>query len=235
MGEADENRRGSELMEYTDYFSMPEPSIVKETDDFIITDKPSGLLTIAGRGESQSDDNLADMLRKKYGEIYVLHRLDRDVSGLVMFARNAEAHRYYSGLFETREITKMYTALVCGKMTGRGEINKPLSQRGSGRVSVAFDGKHSLTRWRVMRNYGNDYTLAEAEIITGRRHQIRVHFYSEGHPIAGDSLYGNKETCRMFPRIMLHSWKMRFKDRNGKNVYAEAEPPSDFLHMLEMI
>ena len=102
-------------MEYTDYFSMPEPSIVKETDDFIITDKPSGLLTIAGRGESQSDDNLADMLRKKYGEIYVLHRLDRDVSGLVMFARNADAHRYYSGLFETREITKMYTALVCGK------------------------------------------------------------------------------------------------------------------------
>lgn len=221
-------------MEYTDYFSMPEPSIIRETEDFLIVDKPSGLLTISGRGESQSDDNLADMLRSKYGEIFVLHRLDRDVSGLVMFARNAEAHRYYSGLFETRDIDKTYTALVCGTMRGRGEIEKPLSQKGSGRVAVAFDGKHSLTKWRTMRNYG-EYTLVEATIITGRRHQIRVHFYSEGHPIAGDSLYGDKSTRRMFPRIMLHSWKMRFKDRNGRNVYAEAEPPSDFMHILEML
>lgn len=222
-------------MEYTDYFSMPEPEIVRETEDYVIVDKPSGLLTIAGRGESREDENLADILRKKYREIYVLHRLDRDVSGLVMFARNAESHRYYSGLFETREIEKTYTALVHGKMSGRGEINKPLSQRGSGRVSVAFDGKHSMTKWRVMRNYGSEYTLLEISIITGRRHQIRVHLYSEGHPVAGDNLYGDTKTLRMFPRIMLHSWKMCFKDRNGKNVYAEAEPPDDFVNILEIL
>ena len=222
-------------MQYTDFCPSLDPVIVKETEDYVIADKPSGLLTIAGRGESRTDDNLADILRQKYGNIYVLHRLDRDVSGLVMFARNADSHRYYSGLFDTREIDKTYTALVHGRMSGRGEINKPLSQRGSGRVSVAFDGKHSLTKWRVMKNYGNKYTLVEVSIVTGRRHQIRVHFYSEGHPVAGDNLYGTASSQRNFPRIMLHSWKMKFKDRSGKNVYAETEPPGDFLNILEII
>lgn len=211
------------------------PSILKETAEFVIADKPSGLLAIPGRGERAVEETLKDMLEKKYGSIYVVHRLDRDVSGAILFAKTPEAHKYYSKLFETRNIEKTYIALVCGKMTGRGEINKPLKQRGSGRVSVVFDGKPSVTAWRVMKNYGNKWTLVEARIITGRRHQIRAHFYSIGHPIAGDALYGDIAEQKLFPRVLLHSWKIKFQDMDGKNVFAEAFPPEDFQNVLEMI
>ena len=209
--------------------------IIKESEDFVIADKPSGLLTIAGRGDRADEITLYSILEKKYGRIYAVHRLDRDVSGVNLFAKNPDAHKYLSGLFETRSLEKKYVALVHGQMTGRGRIDKPLSQRGSGRVSVAFDGKHSQTEWRVMKNYGRKWTLIEAGIITGRRHQIRVHLYSEGHPVAGDMLYGDFQEQKKFPRIMLHSWRLKFRDRSGITVFAEAEPPQEFMQILDML
>ena len=212
-----------------------EAVILKENEDFVIADKPSGLLAIAGRGDRADEITLYSILKKKYGEIYIVHRLDRDVSGAILFAKNPEAHKYFSGLFETRSIEKKYVALVHGQMTGKGRIDKPLKQRGSGRVSIVFDGKPSQTEWRVMKNYGKKWTLLEVEIVTGRRHQIRVHLYSEGHPVAGDYLYGDFSEQKNFPRIMLHSWRLKFKDRSGLSVFAEADPPQEYMDILDML
>lgn len=212
-----------------------EAKIIRDSQEFVIAFKPAGMLAIAGRGELSQEITLLDILEEKYGKLFIVHRLDRDVSGAILFAKNAQAHRYYSNLFETRNIEKAYLALVYGKMCGAGEINKPLAQRGSGRVSVAFDGKPSITKWRVLRNYGALWTLLEVNIVTGRRHQIRVHLYSEGHPIAGDVLYGDISKQKKFPRILLHSWRIKFKDMAGKQICAEAYPPEDFISALDII
>ena len=208
------------------------PEIIRETPDLLVVNKPSGLLTLAGRGELADADHLRAQLAREYGEVFVVHRLDLDASGLLIFARSAEAHRYYSGLFETREVEKKYLVVVEGAFKGRrGEIDKPLKQRGSGRISVVFDGKPSLTRWSLMREL-RGASLLEVSIVTGRRHQIRAHMYSEGHPVLGDSLYGDAAKQRKFPRLMLHSWKLKFKDMQGKACSFEAEPPDDFLGVL---
>jgi len=209
--------------------------IIKENENFVIADKSSGLLTMQARGDRKEEEHLSDILRNRYGEIYVVHRLDRDASGLILFARSQEAHRYYSGLFESREVEKTYLAAVSGVICGKyGEINKPLKQRGSGRVSVVFDGKPSLTKWRKLRDMKNS-ALLEVNIITGRRHQIRAHFYSEGHPLLGDRIYGNVAEQRKFPRLMLHSWDIRFTDMDGSRVHVRADPPEDFVRILDIL
>lgn len=212
-----------------------ELEILRETPDLIIVNKPSGLLTLQARGDMADERHLLAMLRKKYGEMFVVHRLDKDASGLIMFARNAEAHRYYSQQFETREIDKKYLVAVHGKMPeSRGEIEKPLKQRGSGRMSVAFDGKPSLTKYRVLRPLKGG-TLLEVSIVTGRRHQIRAHLYSLGHPVIGDSLYGDSLLQGKYPRLMLHSWRLRFKTPEGRSMTVEADPPKDFMSTLNIL
>lgn len=207
--------------------------ILRDTKDYVVVDKPSGLLTMKGRGELEDENNLADILESEYGRIFPVHRLDKDVSGVILFAKNAEAHKYFSSLFETRNLEKIYLALVHGRIMKPMTIDKPIKQRGSGRMSVAFDGKPSVTKFRVIKNL-KQMSLLEVSIVTGRRHQIRVHLYSEGHPVVGDNLYGDLVIQRKYPRLMLHSWRMKFQDMAGKNVYVEAEPPKDFKNTLGM-
>ncbi|MCX5786264.1 MAG: RluA family pseudouridine synthase [Elusimicrobia bacterium] len=210
--------------------------IVFEENDLIVANKSSGLLTMPGRGPAAKERNLLALLTRALKcPVFVVHRLDKDASGLILFARSAEAHRYYSGLFETRDITKKYLAAVNGLITEKkGEIDKPLVQGGSGRVSVAFDGKTSITRYETLEHYKNS-TLLEVSILTGRRHQIRVHLYSIGHPIVGDRVYGDQEKQRQWPRLMLHAYELKFKDRNGKKLSFRADPPKDFMSVLPFL
>src|SRR5574344_1565168 len=126
--------------------------ILRDTKDYVVVDKPSGLLTMKGRGELEDENNLADILESEYGRIFPVHRLDKDVSGVILFAKNAEAHKYFSSLFETRNLEKIYLALVHGRIMKPMTIDKPIKQRGSGRMSVAFDGKPSVTKFRVIKN-----------------------------------------------------------------------------------
>lgn len=187
------------------------------------------------RGSLVGKPDLEGLLRKQFGEIFVVHRLDMDASGLIIFAKNAAAHRYFSGLFETRDVEKKYLVVVEGYMQKeRDEINKPLTQRGSGRMSVAFDGKASLTKYSLSEKL-KGASLLEVSIVTGRRHQIRAHLYSIGHPVLGDNTYGEAAAQRKFPRLMLHSWRLRFKDLSGKTVSCEADPPADFMSVLKVL
>jgi len=209
--------------------------IVRETPELLVVNKPSGLLTMPARGELAKAKHLVGLLHQRFGTVYVTHRLDRDASGLIIFARTPEAHRYYSGLFETREVEKKYLVVVEGKVAEeRGEIDKPLKQRGSGRMSVAFDGKASLTKYKVLERH-KSATVLEVSIVTGRRHQIRAHMYSIGHPVLGDSMYGDSVKQAKYPRLMLHSWKLRFKDTNGKVIAVECYPPKDFMGVLKVL
>lgn len=210
--------------------------IVKEGPDLLVVNKPSGVLTMPARGDLAREKHLVGLLHQRFGKVYVVHRLDRDASGLILFARSEKAHRYYSGLFETRAVEKHYLVVAEGKVAEqRGEIDKPLKERGSGRVSVAFDGKAAVTRYEVLERH-KTATVLDVSIVTGRRHQIRAHLYSIGNPVLGDRLYGAAAKQARYPRLMLHAWKLRFNDMaTCKPVSFEVYPPEDFMGVLKVL
>jgi RluA family pseudouridine synthase len=215
---------------------MKPPETIFEDENCLALNKPSGLLTMPGRGPAAGETNLLALLSKSGGgRRFVVHRLDKDASGLILFAKNEKAHRYFSGLFEGREIKKKYLVAVEGLVTeNKGEVDKPIQAYGSGRMGVGFDGKASVTRYNVLERYKRS-TMLEADLITGRRHQIRVHMYYIRHPVLGDRLYGDQARQAAYPRLMLHSYALEFTDMGGKKRFLRAEPPSDFLSVLPFL
>lgn len=212
------------------------PDIVFEDEDYVVADKPSGLLTMPGRGPAAREKNLLALLTQALKRpVFVVHRLDKDASGLIIFAKNERSHRYFSGLFETREIKKKYLVAVEGEVRDRrGEVDKPIRPYGSGRMGVGFDGKDSLTKYEVLERYKRA-TLLEVRLITGRRHQIRVHMCYIKHPVIGDRLYGDQSKQAAYPRLMLHSYSLEFADPSGKKRTFTADPPKDFLSVLPFL
>lgn len=182
--------------------------ILYEDDDILAVSKPEALAAIPERhGHGGS---LFEALCERRGErLYIVHRIDKETSGLIVFARHAEAHRRLNRQFEMRAVEKTYLALAHGVIAAdAGSIDAPLRQFGSGRVAVdPARGKPSTTQFRVVERF-ESHTLVEARPQTGRRHQIRVHLYHLGHPIAGDPLYGDETTRRGFARMMLHAWRL---------------------------
>ncbi len=186
--------------------------IIYESANVLIVDKPSGLRVVGDETETRNT-----LVRKVLDYLYFkgefdpnnhafvpspAHRLDRNTAGLVVFGKTDAALKDLTALFKDRtEITKKYTALVAGDLEGQGEINKPLKKNSdSGLVlvtSLEEGGKEALTKWKALTNF-EDSTLVECELVTGRTHQIRVHFASIEHPIIGDGKYGNFATNRIF-------------------------------------
>ncbi|MFA6435022.1 MAG: RluA family pseudouridine synthase [Elusimicrobiales bacterium] len=211
-------------------------NILFEDEDYVVVDKPSGLLTMPGRGPAAREKNLLALLTQALKRpMFVVHRLDKDASGLILFAKTAQAHRYFSTLFETKGIKKKYLVAVEGQVAPRrGEIDKPIKPYGSGRMGVGFDGKDSLTCYEVLEEYDRA-TLLEVRLITGRRHQIRVHMYYIKHPVIGDRLYGDQARQAAYPRLMLHSYSLEFADPAGRKRTFKADPPKDFLNVLPFL
>jgi RluA family pseudouridine synthase len=203
-------------------------SVLFENDDVVVVDKPAGLAAIPTRDGQEA--SLLELLQAERGErLYVVHRIDKGTSGVIVFARNAETHRWLNRQFETRCIEKTYLALVHGVVApDTGTIDKPLRQFGSGRVAVDPErGKPSVTEFRVIERFPS-YTLIQAHPRTGRRHQIRVHLYHLGHPIVGDPLYGDGMAQKEPPRLMLHALKMTFQSPSGQSVTIDAPVPGSF-------
>ena len=169
----------------------------------IVADKPAGLLAVPGRGPDKQDC-LSARVQQRYPDVLVVHRLDRDTSGLICFARGAEHQRTLSRAFAERVVKKRYVACVVGRMEGAGEIDLPLIADWPNRPKSKVDheqGKPSRTRWRVAGyDAAADTTRVELEPITGRSHQLRVHLAALGHPIVGDPLYGQPAA-----RMLLHA------------------------------
>lgn len=179
-------------------------------ENIVVVSKKEGILVIKGRGTLKDTESLYDILLKDFGKLYIVHRIDKDTSGIVVFAKNKEVHKKINLLFEERRIKKSYLALVWGNIKEEIEINKPIKEFSSGRCGISLDGKESHTLIIPKMTLGR-YSLVEAIPYTGRRHQIRVHLYSIGHPIVGDLLYGDLKDQRGFKRMYLHASGISFE------------------------
>lgn len=202
--------------------------ILFEDNDVIAVNKPEGLTSIPG--SEKGKDTLLELLSKQYDQkIFVVHRLDKDVSGVMLFAKNAAAHKCLNDQFSNHTINKTYLAVVHGVLdAAKGGINKPVHQFGSGRMGVdELRGKPSSTEFEVVERF-DKFTLVKAHPRTGRKHQIRVHFYSIGHPIVGDRLYGDTASQAAFSRMMLHASSINFKLPSGDDKTIEAPLPESF-------
>lgn len=200
-------------------------AVIHADDHLIALDKPSGLLSVPGKGEELADC-LEARVRARFPQALTVHRLDRDTSGLVVMAMNAEAQRHLGLQFERRKLAKSYVAVVAGVIPAQeGEVGLPLVADWPNRPmqKVCFEhGKPALTRWRVIeRNPAS--TRVQLEPHTGRSHQLRVHMLELGHPILGDPLYGDAQSA---PRLMLHAHRLELHHpSDGARLRLEAPVP----------
>lgn len=156
--------------------------------------------------------------------------MDKEVSGVIIFAKNKFTHKFLNEQFQNRTIIKHYTALVHGSMKIKnGIIDKPIHEFGSGRMGVDESrGKPSYTEFKVLKE-SDSLTFLDLHPTTGRRHQLRVHLYSIGHPIAGDLRYGEKTIQQEFPRLMLHARSISFGLNSNKTITVESQLPKIFF------
>jgi RluA family pseudouridine synthase len=205
----------------------------------LAVDKPEGVVSVSAGGVEGAAGGLPEILRREgifAGRLYPVHRLDREASGVIVFAKDAGMHRHLNGEFDRRTVRKTYLALVHGVIdANRGTINKPIREFGSGRMGVdAARGKASSTEFKVERRLRR-YTLVKLHPLTGRRHQIRVHLYSLGHPIVGDRNYGDREAQTAFPRLMLHALEIEFALPSGERLKIAAPVPESFAAVLKTL
>jgi len=204
----------------------PSIRVLFENIDYLAADKPAGVVSVSEAGKGGLPELLKDVFP---GKLYPVHRLDREASGVIVYAKNADAHRHLNGQFDRREVRKTYLALVHGT-TGpaHGLINAPIHEFGSGRMGVDVRrGKPSSTEWKVAERL-DGATLVQVHPATGRRHQIRVHLYHIGHPIVGDLKYGDQTLQGLYPRLMLHALAIEFDLPSGERVTVEAPAPKSF-------
>lgn len=185
--------------------------ILYEDDAIIVIEKPLGLLSISTDTEKKKTAYyvLNEYLRQKNQRVFIVHRLDRDTSGIMVFAKTEQAKKRLQTLW--KEVKKTYLALVEGKPENpEGIIKSSLKETDSFLVHESHSpgAKLSITSYRILKS-GKDYSLLECNPITGRKNQIRVHLSSIGHPVAGDKKYGAK--TNPFKRLCLHSWRLSFK------------------------
>jgi RluA family pseudouridine synthase len=203
--------------------------------DVLAVSKPEGMATIPER--CRTGGCLVKVLGSELGmRLFVVHRLDKAASGVVVLAKNALAHRCLNDQFAARLVDKRYLVLVHGRVDDDlGEIDLPLRAFGSGRMGVdRRRGKASLSRFRVLWR-SEAATFLSVALVTGRRHQIRVHLYAAGHPIVGDPRYGDIARQRAFPRMMLHACRIGFRLPAGNPCTIWAPPPATFRELLTQL
>ena len=189
------------------YSPPPEPLVVLHQDkDLLVIDKPTGLLSVPGRGEGLRDSAWSRALAI-HPLCQVVHRLDMATSGVLLFALRRKAEATMRAQFSDRTVEKWYLARVLGRLApSEGTIELPLAadstQPPLQRVDVG--GRPALTRWKVL-GHDQDSTLVELRPLTGRSHQLRVHMAALGHPILGDPLYGPGIALSAAPRLLLHA------------------------------
>ena len=230
--------------------------IVYKDKNFLVIMKPAGLLMHASphilKG-NKYEKTLADWLLENYPETGkvgdepkikpgMVHRLDRDTSGVVVIARNQEFFDHLKNLFKKGEIKKTYSGLVEGKLPKKGKIDKPIGLiHGSTRRSIRGRKmkmvKEAVTEYKSIKYIEKDdrhFTLVEIYPKTGRTHQIRVHMASLGHPIIGDKMYGKAENPWGLKRQFLHAKSLEFSLLDGKRIKIEADLPNDLRLALKM-
>ena len=195
----------------------------------MVVDKPSGLLTQPGLGPDQHDSVITRLQREEQG-LRLVHRLDRDTSGVLLLARSADALRRLSALFAERRINKLYLADVEGDLHGRGCIASPLARlsRHPPRYGSHPEGRLALTLWRV-RAACTHGTRVWLRPLTGRSHQLRAHLAELGHPIVGDPIYGDAvRSCRLHLHAHALSFRHPFTHRRVRLISQEVPFATEF-------
>lgn len=232
--------------------------ILFENDDLFVVNKPPHLPVIPDRF-GQSNYNLRGLLSRYYqkenpdGKVFVIHRIDADTSGLVLFAKNEAYHQLMNSVFENREIVKYYHAITDNVLADNaGLIDQPLLKTAR-RTIVHHKGKASQTEFKVLENFEGN-SLVELKLLTGRTHQIRVHLKSIGCPLLVDPLYGKRDEITLAniklgyyskktegprplcKRLTLHAFRLEYIDpKTGKKRNFEAPLPKDFMAVLKAL
>jgi len=250
---------------------MVKIEIIYSDDDIAVVNKPPGIAVhgqlITGSGiktrrkrvlefKPVPEKTLVDFLVERFPELKlvgddpvhrpgIVHRLDKDTSGVMVVARNQESFKVLKNLFKSRLVEKIYWAVVCGIMSRKqGEVSLPMGRlarnplkRGvvEGRSKIK-GAREAMTEYRVLKT-AQGYSLVELRPKTGRMHQLRVHLKALGHPVACDRLYGGKNVCcpEGVNRQLLHARSLSFSFPEGRRLYFETEPPDDFALALEKI
>ena len=190
--------------------------ILHEDHELVFVNKPAGLLSVPGKGAELTDCLIA-RLRAAFPEILLVHRLDLDTSGVMVFARTAHAQRHLGLQFEKRQTRKTYVARVQGHVTGRaGRVDLPLIVDWENRprqMVCHATGRPAQTDWALIR-HEDDASRLRLHPVTGRSHQLRVHMLALGHPILGDPLYATGAALD-HPRMMLHAQSLRLRHPDG--------------------
>ena len=238
--------------------------VVWEDADLAVINKPPGLVVHPGAGTP--DGTLVNALLARDGQLSsiggvfrpgIVHRLDKDTSGLMVVARNDFSHRTLSEALSRHDVARVYHAITLRSFReNSGRIEAPIGRHPSGRTRMAVvhekkGGRPAVTHWKVIEQMGA-YSLVECRLETGRTHQIRVHLAHEGHPLLGDELYGGgfalasqfvpaqanklRATLHTVQRQMLHARQLAFTHpRTGEPMSFTAEPPADFLDILSAL
>jgi 23S rRNA pseudouridine1911/1915/1917 synthase len=224
--------------------------IIYEDADVLVINKPSGLVTHPSPG--RTGGTLVNALLGRapasdYGAVAgadrpgIVHRLDRDTSGLILVARNDAAQAALMAQLKARRVRKTYLALVHGSTAAEiGRIEAPIGRdpRQFSKMAVLPNGRPSVTGYRVRERFSG-WTLLEVDLLTGRTHQIRVHLASIGHPVAGDPVYATgvaKRGPEGLARLFLHSWRIEFASVEGERlIRAEAPLPTELESVLEVL
>lgn len=222
-----------------------ESAIVYEDKALIVLNKPAGIAVHGGSGLSYGVIEALRQLRPDAKELELVHRLDRDTSGLLMVAKKRSMLRHLHQALRGDGVDKRYMALVRGRWdTSKKQVSAPLLKNtlrsGERMVEVTEDGKEALTLFRVLRRFGDFATLVEAKPVTGRTHQIRVHARHAGHSIAGDSKYGDEDFTREVrelggKRLFLHAYALKLPLPDGGELTLEAPVDEVWARTLERL
>jgi 23S rRNA pseudouridine1911/1915/1917 synthase len=228
--------------------------IVLEDETVVVLNKPSGVLVLPDRFDKNLM-NLYDLLKETFGSIFIVHRIDRETSGVVLFAKTAEAHAFLNAAFEKREVEKKYRAIVIGSPGAEsGCIDFPITENEHGVRKMKIDkknGKEAVTEYRVIEKFTN-YAFVEARPHTGRTHQIRIHLSAVGLPILADPLYStggwfflssikrnyksNGEEKPLLARTALHALSLSFTHpATGAKTFIETPIPKDMETVLKVL
>lgn len=247
--------RGPWTVDQSNFNMTNKLDILFENEFFLAVNKPSGLLTIPDRHD-ETLTSLYKILQQQYKKIFIVHRLDKDTSGLILFAKDEATHKYLSQLFENKKIEKYYLGIIQGSFIDKtGTINEAIDEHPvhKGMMAINKKGKASQTDYEVLEDY-RLFSLVKLHIHSGRTHQIRVHMKHVGKPLACDELYGDGKPVLLssfkkkyklsqredqerpiLSRLALHSYELKFPDHEGNLLDLKADMPKDMKALLSQL
>jgi 23S rRNA pseudouridine955/2504/2580 synthase/23S rRNA pseudouridine1911/1915/1917 synthase len=231
------------------------PELIFSNDDLLVVNKPSGWLSIPDRHDPELP-SIRKWLEGKGEQIFIVHRIDKDTSGLLLLARNEKAHKYYNSLFQNRSLEKHYFGLVTGAfIEEEGVYDQPIEEHPviPGKMRVGRKGKAAITHYRVLERF-RGYSWVAFQIETGRTHQIRVHLQNAGHALVCDPIYGSadpvllssfkkkfnfskkeEEERPLMSRLALHASRVALTDLQGNPLTVEAPLAKDLDATLKQL